>query len=46
MYISTDSNVIFKYFHFVLLVVFFKIPSFILLMLSNEPPSPIVLAHR
>ena len=46
MYISNDSNVILKYCHFVLLVVFFKSPSFILLMLSNGPPSSIVLAHR
>jgi hypothetical protein len=29
MYISNDSNVILKYFHFVLLVVFFEEPQFI-----------------
>jgi hypothetical protein len=46
MYISNDSNVIVKYFHFVLLVVSFKSPNFIQLMLSNWPPSSIVLAHR
>jgi len=46
MYISNDSNAILKYFHFVLLVVFFLEPRFILLMLSNGPPSSIVLAHR
>ena len=46
MYISNDSNVIVKYFHFDLLVVSFKSPNFILLMLSNGPPSSIVLAHR
>ena len=43
MYISNDSNVILKYFHFILLVVTFR---FTLLMLSNGPPSSIAIAHR
>ena len=44
MYISNDSNVILIYLFY--LSFSFKSTSFILLMLSNGPPSSIVLVHR